>query len=308
MPDEAQTIGELRRIIEKVGSDIYGPAPEEQIVAAEEKLGLTFPPSYRSYLQNFGALQLYVQANGLVHDLNLHGLIGNRDDDDERPWFDDVVNQTIYWREILVEHDPLQFEPLQRSLIYVGDHLGGWYRLYLNSAEVNEQGEAPVLIEGHGIPLQIFASSFLAALRQYCDEDNPFAYLVQDPPRSHPEPVEPEPTSETKGRYFVWAKGEPDPAAPAMGRNATFLGLDPETRDVFVHAQTMGIDLMQQLAAMDENACYFANPSKIGETGEPFVAIDYLARHHPDIYYAYGLEGVKQSVLDAFDQAGEDDS
>ena len=44
-----------RRLIEHDNScQIRGPVPEAAISAAEEALGVTFPPSYRTFLRTFG--------------------------------------------------------------------------------------------------------------------------------------------------------------------------------------------------------------------------------------------------------------
>ncbi|HET9620826.1 MAG TPA: SMI1/KNR4 family protein [Kofleriaceae bacterium] len=46
---------------------IAGPAPESAISAAEEALGCTFPPSYRSFLRTFGGIAIPPHL-GIVHD------------------------------------------------------------------------------------------------------------------------------------------------------------------------------------------------------------------------------------------------
>jgi hypothetical protein len=47
--------------------DINGPVPESAIDAAEEALGCTFPPSYRTFLLTFGGVSLPPHL-GIVHD------------------------------------------------------------------------------------------------------------------------------------------------------------------------------------------------------------------------------------------------
>jgi len=46
---------------------IGGPASEEAVVAAEEQLGIAFPPSYRAFLRRFGTLALPAEL-AVVHD------------------------------------------------------------------------------------------------------------------------------------------------------------------------------------------------------------------------------------------------
>lgn len=46
---------------------IAGPVSEAQILAAEEALGVTFPPSYRTFLRTFGGLAIPPHL-GVVHD------------------------------------------------------------------------------------------------------------------------------------------------------------------------------------------------------------------------------------------------
>src|SRR5512145_650429 len=46
---------------------IAGPVPESAISAAEEALGITFPPSYRTFLRTFGGIHIPPHL-GIVHD------------------------------------------------------------------------------------------------------------------------------------------------------------------------------------------------------------------------------------------------
>lgn len=46
---------------------IAGPVPEAAISAAEERLGVTFPPSYRTFLRTFGGIAIPAHL-GVVHD------------------------------------------------------------------------------------------------------------------------------------------------------------------------------------------------------------------------------------------------
>lgn len=73
--------------------EIAGPASEEAVAAAEEKLGIAFPPSYRTFLRRFGQLALPAQL-AVVHDF-LGIPKSGRSDAATR----DVVSQTLAARE-----------------------------------------------------------------------------------------------------------------------------------------------------------------------------------------------------------------
>lgn len=57
-----------RRLAEASATcSIAGPASETQVAAAEEALGCTFPPSYRTFLRRFGAIRIPTDV-AVVHD------------------------------------------------------------------------------------------------------------------------------------------------------------------------------------------------------------------------------------------------
>ena len=68
---------------------VSGPRKEELIDAAEARLGVKFPPSYRCFLQEFGAV--------IVNGEDLVGL--PRDSIDEESFLD-VVSCTLYERTV----------------------------------------------------------------------------------------------------------------------------------------------------------------------------------------------------------------
>lgn len=51
-------------------ADFFGPAPEENIDAAERMLNLRFPPSYRKFLQTLGV--------GAFYDAEFYGIIAGK--------------------------------------------------------------------------------------------------------------------------------------------------------------------------------------------------------------------------------------
>lgn len=64
-------IDEIEQLLNDVDAFIAGGQPEEMVIAAESKLGLSFPPSYRTYLLKWG--------NVSVEDYEYYGLTRNSD-------------------------------------------------------------------------------------------------------------------------------------------------------------------------------------------------------------------------------------
>lgn len=68
--DTIELVERVRKRLTKPGDaqcTIAGPVSESAIVAAEEALGLSFPPSYRTFLRTFGGLAIPHHL-GIVHD------------------------------------------------------------------------------------------------------------------------------------------------------------------------------------------------------------------------------------------------
>jgi len=68
----SDTIELVERVRRRLGEQenpcqITGPAPEAAISAAEVALGITFPPSYRTFLRTFGGIAIPPHL-GIVHD------------------------------------------------------------------------------------------------------------------------------------------------------------------------------------------------------------------------------------------------
>lgn len=69
---QSQTIDLIERVRHRLHEvdrpcAIAGPASEEAVAAAEEQLGIAFPPSYRAFLRRFGHLVLPAEL-AVVHD------------------------------------------------------------------------------------------------------------------------------------------------------------------------------------------------------------------------------------------------
>ena len=105
--------------------EIAGPVPESAITAAEEALGVTFPPSYRTFLRTFGGIAIPAHL-GIVHDF-----VGVTNQNA------DVVKRTL---------DARVERKLSENLVVVGMGAGyqEWFCLDVSRTQAN--GEAPVLM------------------------------------------------------------------------------------------------------------------------------------------------------------------
>ena len=110
---------------------IAGPAPEAAISAAEEALGCTFPPSYRTFLRTFGGIALPTHL-GIVHDF-----VGVAEPAGDGAAADDVVGRTLRAREErhLAEH---------LVVVGIGAESQEWFCLDVSRPLPN--GEYPVLM------------------------------------------------------------------------------------------------------------------------------------------------------------------
>ena len=126
--DTIELVERVRRRLTEHESPIQiaGPVSEAQITAAEEALGVTFPPSYRTFLRTFGGLVIPPHL-GIVHDF-----IGVVQESTQ-----DVVQRTLTAR---VERK------LAENLVVVG--LGAQYQEWfcLDVSRENAAGEYPVVM------------------------------------------------------------------------------------------------------------------------------------------------------------------
>ncbi|MBA2540695.1 MAG: SMI1/KNR4 family protein [Deltaproteobacteria bacterium] len=105
---------------------IAGPVSEAQILVAEEALGVTFPPSYRTFLRTFGGLAIPSHL-GIVHDFM--GVV-------EEPTHD-VVQRTLTAR---IERK------LAENLVVVGMGAECQEWFCLDVSRENAAGEYPVVM------------------------------------------------------------------------------------------------------------------------------------------------------------------
>ncbi len=260
-----------------------GPVAESRIVAAEQELGLRFPVSYRTFLRDFGA--------GSFGELHIHGLFSAQElDPDYQQHYDDVVYWTQFER---AGHYGLK--PIPGSWIYfAGDENGARY--YLDTSR-EVAGDAPVLIQGFTYPLQTLADSFedmLFKLDHSPLYDIAEQYAPRSPVKTHEDP------NPAPGRLVDWIQLVPDPCPPELSKLAQHFAVDPATLDVFVFAKSTDLDLEKQLEAFGVAAAYFANPVEDGQTKYPYISLDYLIAHHPELPQAFLFPQLKQVVLDAY--------
>ena len=117
-----------RRLREHENScEIAGPVPEAAITAAEQALGVTFPPSYRTFLRTFGGIAIPAHL-GIVHDF-----VGMHSTDSAA----DVVKRTL---------DARVERKLSENLVVVG--MGAQYQEWfcLDVSRTQPNGEAPVVM------------------------------------------------------------------------------------------------------------------------------------------------------------------
>jgi antitoxin YobK len=115
-----------RRLAEASATcSIAGPASETQVAAAEEALGCTFPPSYRTFLRRFGAIRIPTEV-AIVHDFVGLGADGKS-----------VVDHTLGARAE---------NRLPQNLVVVG--MGADYREWfcLDMGRQTDGGECPIFL------------------------------------------------------------------------------------------------------------------------------------------------------------------
>src|SRR3982751_5737114 len=124
--DTIELVERVRRRLSEHESacEIAGPVPEAEISAAEEALGVTFPPSYRTFLRTFGGIAI-PQHLGIVHDFM--GVAAG----------DDVVQKTLAARveRKLAEH---------LVVVGMGAQCQEWF--CLDVSRENDAGEYPVVM------------------------------------------------------------------------------------------------------------------------------------------------------------------
>lgn len=126
------------------GDLIAGPVDETAVKLAESELGVTLPPSYRVFLQKFGAV---------TGKLGTIAGIPPKLAEAQTPQWDDVVQTTKRLRKACRGNLP-------HSYVFVSDD-GGDYKYYLDTEQTAGNGECPVIVLGPGRDGIVVASDFV---------------------------------------------------------------------------------------------------------------------------------------------------
>jgi antitoxin YobK len=139
----AAEIAALIRDSERAPSGLLGPVPERQIARAERELKVTFPPSFRAFLRQFGG--------GFLFDYEFLGLA-------EEPghWLDIV--------QMNIAPHPNVPEP---CVMFI--YAGGNCAFYLDTSRRDAMGECAVVVFGPGEEGIQVADSFLDFLSKAKD-------------------------------------------------------------------------------------------------------------------------------------------
>ena len=141
---EPAMTSETIKLVERVRSrlsesenpcEIAGPVPESAISAAEEALGVTFPPSYRTFLRTFGGIAIPAHL-GVVHQFV--GVSPSNGDPASAPEAQsDVVRRTLAARAERKLADHL-------VVVGLGAEFQEWF--CLDASRPRPNGEYPVLL------------------------------------------------------------------------------------------------------------------------------------------------------------------
>jgi SUKH superfamily protein len=117
-----------RRLVEKKADfTLAGPQTEANVAAAEEALGISFPPSYRTFLRKFGHVAFPTHL-GIVHDF-----VGI----DAKAPGNGVVERTVNGRSENRLRDNL-------VVVGLGANYSEWFCIDVNRA--GSDGEAPIFL------------------------------------------------------------------------------------------------------------------------------------------------------------------
>jgi hypothetical protein len=144
-------IEQIRKLLET--SMLAGGVDADAIQDAEKSLGVQFPPSYRTFLSQFGAV--------LCTGFEIAGLFDANGDDDCPPLWSDVVTSTSQRRRVSGGLIPKEY-------VVISDD-GGDYTFYLDTSRPDAQGECPVIVLGPGADAVVAADDFFDFLRRSFD-------------------------------------------------------------------------------------------------------------------------------------------
>lgn len=122
---------------------VAGKVSEQVITEAERSLGINFPPSYREFLERFGA--------GTIGFYEIFGLSETEGPSDPPLWRN-VVKETLRARKTARGTIPDTY------VVFTSDGQG--CRFFLDTSQVDEKGESPVIGWGPGVEGEVVATTF----------------------------------------------------------------------------------------------------------------------------------------------------
>jgi antitoxin YobK len=132
------TLGDRWWSLSGVWFEFSGPSSEEQIQAAERELGVRFPKSYRTFLHQYGS--------GNLDGIEIFGLQADR-----------LSGDVVMINQLTTD--------VPSHLIRFTNDIGN-YSYYLDSSQMNEEGECPVIVFGPDENGRIVAESFIHFLEK----------------------------------------------------------------------------------------------------------------------------------------------
>jgi hypothetical protein len=127
----------------------YGPSTEREVSDAEYQLRTKFPRSFRAYLLAF--------SGGMFLNYEIYGIPNSRA---RFPGMDSgsLILDIVRANKKLSGHFP-------EGLVFICDD-GGDFSFFLNTIDMDSEGECPVLMFGPGADGMTVADSFLSFLRR----------------------------------------------------------------------------------------------------------------------------------------------
>ena len=137
-----RSVPDLKSILQSCKS--AGPASSAEVRSAEGQLGVTFPRSYRAFLEEYGAV--------VCAGSEIAGLFA-QENPDEPPFWTHVVSSTEQLRRGALGALPITHIPIADD--------GMDQKFYLDLANVSPSGECPVVVLGPGRDNIVVADDFV---------------------------------------------------------------------------------------------------------------------------------------------------
>lgn len=164
----ARAIREMASRSEERSDLEFGPVAEETIATVEHELGVVLPNSFRTYLRHFaGGLLIGYEIFGVRTEASSGRTCGP-------PGLSEDYNVILD----IVQHNRTTQEDIRRDNMPTGLVMfttdGGDYHLFLDTSQMNETGECPVVVWGPGALGLKVADDFLEYVRMLAEHTNPY--------------------------------------------------------------------------------------------------------------------------------------